>query len=72
MYTFNADDAGDGVDYAILAPGYNYQIYENQILVEEDTDFPVFQTEDFIYDASASADVTFDGVRNSLFLHQTS
>ena len=62
IYTFNADDAGNGVDYAILAPGYNYQLYENQILVEEDTDFPVFQTVDYIYDASASADVTFDGV----------
>lgn len=66
VYTFSADNSGDSVDYAILAPGYTYQRQSAQTLPSSDTTISVVQQVDYGYDAGASALVTFDGVTKKI------
>lgn len=59
-FTFNSDQSGDGIDIAILAPGYVYQRIVTT-LPSEDANVSVNQLVDIVYDSGETALVTFDG-----------
>ena len=72
IYSYSSDDVGDSVDYAILAPGFEYILLDGQTLVEGDTSLSISQQTDFTYDAGETATATFDGVTHRITMDAAS
>lgn len=60
-YTYPSDDVGNGVDFAILAPGYLYQKIAGYTLTAANASIPVVQNVDYGYVALSAETITFDG-----------
>lgn len=60
-YTYPDTDVSEGVDIALLAPGYLFQKIVNYVLTAANASIPVVQNIDYGYDDEATAAITFNG-----------
>ena len=65
-FPFTSDQSGDTIDYAILAPGFEYIRENGYVLPTEDTTLNFVQVPDIVYDSGETALVTFDGSTHTI------
>lgn len=65
-FDFNSDQSGTTIDYAILAPGFEYIRENGYVLPTKNTTLNFVQVPDIVYDAAETALVTFDGSTHTI------